>query len=107
MGRRGTVGAGEVSWLVVCRCYWIVVGAGISTVTFSGGGACLVGCFVGAGLAARFLLTARAGRSVGLSSMKVSSTFTCFISVELRTVHIVLPLNWELFKAFTKVAGSS
>ena len=57
------------------------------------------------GIGAGFLLTARVRRSVGWSSRKVSSTFICFIP-EAR-VQMVLPLNPKLFKAFTKVAGSS
>ena len=96
----GVVVVGGGGAVVVGGEALVVVGGGLVV-----GGGCSVGCFVGTGSAAGFLLTARAGRSVGWSSRKVSSTFTCFIPD--KRVQIVIPLNWNYFKAVTKVAGSS
>ena len=79
---------------------WLVItslgGGGVSLAGCAGGGCRLQGCaggccFFGCGCC-RLVETARACRSVGWSSRKVSSTFTCFIPDE--RVKIVFPLNW-------------
>ena len=98
-GRR--VGGG-ISVAELAGRWYVTVGL-VTVITAVVGGAVSRRRVVGIGAGFLFL-TARACRSVGWSSRKVSSTFTCFIP-EAR-VQMVLPLKSKLFKAFTKVAGS-